>query len=407
MLAVADAQAQVLERVLPGPVVRRPLGVELLGLTLADQIDATSDSPPFDKAMVDGYAVRSADAQAPGARLTLIEEIPAGQVPRQTVGQGQASLILTGAPVPAGADAVIMHEQTQRQGLQVVLKAAVRPGQNVLRRGTEMTAGEHIFSPGTIITPTVLGVLASLGTVEVSVHQPPRVAILSTGDELVEPAQTPAPGQIRNSNGLLLTSLVAQAGAVPSYLGIARDQLESLRRMIQTGLAADLLLISGGVSAGALDLVPQVLAEAGVAVHFHKVAMKPGKPLLFGTLGETLVFGLPGNPVSSLVGLELFVLPALRRRLGQPRPLPVEVEAELTIDFHHQSDRPTWYPARLADQGSGRRVTPLGWHGSADLRTLASAHGLMKLPAGSCRLVAGTTVSVHLLSGVWPRADSG
>lgn len=407
MLTVADAQALVLERVLPGPVICRSLGIELLGMTLAQHIDATSDSPPFDKAMVDGYAVRSTDAKAPGAMLTLIEEIPAGQMPRRTVGPGQASLIMTGAPLPSGADAVIMHEQTQRQEQQVILHTAVRPSQNVLRRGTEMAAGEQVFTSGTTITPAVLGVLASLGAVEVSVHQPPRVAILSTGDEVVEPETTPADGQIRNSNGLLLTSLVAQAGGVPTYLGIARDQPENLSRMIQAGLAADMLVISGGVSAGALDLVPRLLSEAGVTVHFHKVAMKPGKPLLFGTCGRTLAFGLPGNPVSSLVGFELFVRPALRRRLGQPRPLPMEVEAELTMDFQHQSDRPTWYPARLANQGVCRKVTPLGWRGSADLRTLASAHGLMKLPAGTCRLEAGTTVTVHLLSGVWLQADSG
>jgi molybdopterin molybdotransferase len=400
MLAVADAQAQVLERVFPGPVVCRPLGVELLGLTLAEHVKAASDSPPFDKAMVDGYAVRSGDAQLPGATLTLIEEIPAGRMPRQTVEQGQASLILTGAPLPAGADAVIMHEKTQRQGQQVVLQAVVRPGQNVLHRGTEMTAGEQVLSAGTTITPAVLGMLASLGAVQVSVYQPPHVAILSTGDELVEPEQTPAAGQIRNANGLLLTSLAAQAGGVPSYLGIARDQLENLSQMIRAGLGADMLLISGGVSAGALDLVPRVLADCGVTVHFHKVAMKPGKPLLFGTRDRTLIFGLPGNPVSCLVGFELFVRPALRRRRGQPRPLPIEVEAELTIDFHHQSDRPTWYPAKLADQGPGRRVTPLGWQGSADLRTLTSADGLMKLPPGPSRLAAGTTVTVHLLRGV-------
>ncbi|HMP04252.1 MAG TPA: molybdopterin molybdotransferase MoeA, partial [Gemmatales bacterium] len=258
--------------------------------------------------------------------------------------------------------------------------------------------GAEVLRPGQPLRPAVLGLLASLGRTHVSVFRRPIVAILATGDELVEAGESPGPGQILNSNTPLLAGLTHSQHGRPHTLGIARDTRESLHRHLAFGLEADVLLISGGVSAGKLDLVPEVLVELQVEVHFHKVAMKPGKPLLFGTRDSTLVFGLPGNPVSSLVGFELFVRPVLRRLRGLEPALVPPVRAQVTTELQHRSDRPTWYPAVVAPRGSGWEARPLPWQGSADLRALAGATGLIQLPAGELTLPAGAEVEAVLLA---------
>jgi molybdopterin molybdotransferase len=216
------------------------------------------------------------------------------------------------------------------------------------------------------------------------------VAVLPTGDELVEAGQQPGPGQIRNGNGPMIAAQCRRGGGVPRYLGIARDTLESLRPLIAEGLQAQVLVLSGGVSAGKLDLVPGVLQELDVQPHFHKVEMKPGKPVFFGTRGATLVFGLPGNPVSSLVCFELFVRPALRRLLGHAEAGPRVVSAALVDDFPYKTDRPTYYPARLEVGADGWLVRPAAWFGSADLRALSGTNALVLFPAGDHRHKAGT-----------------
>jgi molybdopterin molybdotransferase len=217
---------------------------------------------------------------------------------------------------------------------------------------------------------------------------------LSTGDEVVEPSLAPGPGQIRNSNGPMLLAQVARAGGKPQFLGIARDRLDHLRPLVSEGLKADILVLSGGVSAGQRDLVPEVLTELGVQAHFHKVAMKPGKPVLFGTRQKTLVFGLPGNPVSSLICFELFVRPAMRRLQGHADPGPFLVQAILVEDFAYRSDRPTYHPAQLTGAKEGWRVRPVPWFGSADLRGLAAANAFVIFPAGDHRHLVGQTYSV-------------
>jgi molybdopterin molybdotransferase len=229
--------------------------------------------------------------------------------------------------------------------------------------------------------------------------------VLSTGDEVVEAAEAPGPGRIRNSNGPMLLAQAARAGGVPYYLGIARDRLDSLRPLVAEGLRHDVLILSGGVSAGKLDLTPGVLREAGVAAHFHKVEMKPGKPVLFGTRPRdggrppTLVFGLPGNPVSALVCFELFVRPAVRRQRGLADPGPAWVQATLAEDFDYRTDRPTYHPARLEAADGGWRVRAVPWFGSADLRALTAADALVLFPPGETRRAAGTRYAVMRTDG--------
>jgi molybdopterin molybdotransferase len=258
-----------------------------------------------------------------------------------------------------------------------------------------------VLRRGCVLRPVEVGLLAAVGRARVRAVPRPTAAVLSTGDELVEAPEVPGPGQIRNSNGPLLAALAARE-ARPSNLGIARDRLESLGPLVRQGLEHDVLILSGGVSAGKLDLVPAVLKEAGVEACFHKVRMKPGKPVYFGTRANPsgrsgLVFGLPGNPVSALVCFELFVRPALRRLGGQEQVGPRSVAAALGEDFAHASDRPTYYPAQLEVVGTGWQVRPAAWFGSADLRGLARANGLMILPAGEQQRRAGDVVEVIVL----------
>jgi molybdopterin molybdotransferase len=396
MLEVADALAEVLARARPRPAGPEPLGPGLVGRVLAAAAAADRDSPPFDKSLRDGYAVRAADRF--DGELRVVEEIPAGVVPRREIAPGECARIFTGAPIPAGADAVVMQEDATAAGDRVRVNLPPRPGQWLYRRGAEMRAGDVVVPAGSVITPAVLGVLAGVGRAEPEVIPPPRVAVVATGDELVGVRRTPGPGQIRNTNGPMLTALATSAGAAGHDHGIARDTREGLRATISAALdGADVVLVAGGVSAGAFDLVPAVLEELGVTAHFHKVRMKPGKPLLFGTRGDTLVFGLPGNPVSGLVCFELFVRPALRALAGHPDPGPRVVQLPLAEPVAESNDRPAYRPAALEPAEVGWQVRPLDGGTAPDLRGMAPADVLLVLPAGDARYDAGTPVPVILL----------
>ncbi|HET6573511.1 MAG TPA: gephyrin-like molybdotransferase Glp [Fimbriiglobus sp.] len=393
MLEVADARGVVLRACQPLDAAPTPLA-EALGRVLAEDVRADLDSPPFTKALMDGYAVRAAD----GLNLRLTGVVAAGDPPGATVGPGESVRIFTGAPLPDGADAVVMVEKTEpaepKVGEPVRLTEAVKPGQNVLPRGREMRAGDVVLPAGTAIAPAAVGLLAGVGRAAVSTVRPPRVAVLATGSELVEADTKPGPGQIRNSNGPMLVAQAARSGAVPRYLGIGRDDPNVLAAMVRDGLAnADVLILAGGVSVGAFDLVPGVLRELDVEAHFHKVRMKPGKPLLFGTRGDKLVFGLPGNPVSSFVCFELFVRPALRALAGHRDPGPNTATLPLCEPLSAKNDRPTFHPAKL----EGTAVRPLPWFGSADLRALLTADALLVLPPGEVRYEPGQPISVMLV----------
>jgi molybdopterin molybdotransferase len=395
MLSVEEALALVLRHAQPLPP-RRVALEEALGCALAEAVVSDIDSPPHDKSIVDGYAVIAADIHQPGVELTVLEQIVAGAVPTRTVERGAASQIMTGAPLPGGADAVVMVEQTQAAGDGVrILQAPVKPGQNIVRRATSLARGQTVLESGKHLRAIEIGLLAEVGRANVTVVPQPRVAVLATGNELVDAALVPVAGQIRNSNGPLLCGLAGQVGARGVPLGIARDDSAHLRKHVEFGLTHDLLVLSGGVSAGVLDLVPQVLAEVGVKQVFHKVNLKPGKPLWFGVKEQTLIFGLPGNPVSSLVCFELFVRPALEKLSGrQPKGLPRRA-ARLTQDHKQRGDRPTYWPAHCNE--SSNDVTPLDWQGSGDLRTLTDANCLIHFPAGDRLFAAGDEVNVLLL----------
>lgn len=403
MLTVAEALNLIVNTVQSGPTIE--IDIEsALGMVLAEAIVSEVDSPPFDKALMDGYALRSADvAGLTTAELAVIDEITAGNVPTCEIGPGQAARIMTGAPIPAGTDMVIAVEETEfrpsspSSKLGTVLVTTSRdalPGQFILRRGAAVSRGRRVLELGRVLRPQEIAALAELGQARVKVIQRPAVAVLATGDELVPSSASPGPGQIRNSNEPMLAAQIQQAGAIAVPLGIARDNREHLRERIAIGLKSDFLLLSGGVSAGKLDLVPSELAAAGVRQIFHKIQMKPGKPLWFGVLDRPgqkpcYVFGLPGNPVSSMVCCELFVKAALRRWSGLEPAIAQPISARLTSDISTDSNRPTYHPARIEWTTQGPQVTVVDWIGSSDLCATVDANSVVLLPAGNRDWKAG------------------
>ena len=392
MWTVDDALRKLVATITPLSVSQVPLD-EAFGLTLGADVISDSDSPPFDKSLMDGYAIRSTDVQAEGTSLQVIETITAGRVPTKPIGPGEASQIMTGAPLPEGADIVVKVEETRRDNDRVVLTGPLPTiGANLLRRGTSVRAGDCVLTRGLTLNGARIGALAELGCATVSVRRRPRVAILATGDELVPIDAVPGPGQIRNSNASMLAAQIQAAGGESFPLGIARDDRADLSAKIQRGLQFDLLVLSGGVSAGTLDLVPETLAQAGVKEVFHKIEMKPGKPLWFGqytpsdeargTNGNrhsAFVFGLPGNPVSSMVCCEVFVRTAIRRLMGVEPATPQPFFAKLEHDYSTRADRPTYHPACLTWTKEGLTVRLVRWHGSSDLCGTVAANGMVFL----------------------------
>jgi molybdopterin molybdotransferase len=396
MLTVTEALSIIRRFAQPLPPLTLPLTPAVLGLVLAEDIASDLDIPPFHKTVMDGYAIRASDFSENQDVFTIVEQVLAGQTPKLPLGPGQTTRVMTGAPLPAGADTVVMMENTHLVDEHHIQVKGIRPRpcQHVLNQGREARRGETILAKGTHLRPPELGLLATVGRTHVKVFPQPRVAILATGDELVEAQEVPGPGQIRNSNGPMLCGLVSRAGGLPQYLGIAQDSLANLHPLVAEGFHADVLVLSGGVSVGDADLVPQVLQEAGVQTQLHKVALKPGKPIFFGTRDNTLVFGLPGNPVSNLVCFEVFVRPALRLLAGWTDPGPFFRQGVLAVDFDYQADRDTFHPAHLEIGGETNRVQPIPWFGSSDLRSLARTNALVLFPKGKQRHRMGQVYSV-------------
>ncbi len=383
MLTVEQALAEILARVRPLPTERVPL-LSALGRALAEPIVSEREIPPWPNSSMDGYAVRAADTTAAPATLTVVGAVMAGTMPARPVAAGEAMRIFTGAPLPAGADAVVPQEDTDAEDGHVRLKAAVETGAYVRSRGEDLRIGAAVLGPGVALGPAEIGVLATLGHTQVLVHRRPRVAILSTGNELAELGREPGPAQIQNANTYSLFAQVLEAGGEPMNLGIAADRMEAIEERLRWGAPADMLLSSAGVSVGDLDLVKAALTRAGAELHLWQVSMRPGKPITFGSLHGRPVFGLPGNPVSAMVTFELFVRPALRRMGGINGIHRPRLAAKALAPIANPGSRRGYLRVTLERDGShwGARLT--GEQGSAILTSMVRADALA--------VVAGDTV---------------
>ncbi len=379
-----------------------------LGRVLAEQVRANRNHPPYDVSAMDGYAVRSADLANAPVSLVIIEDIKAGDMPSKTVQAGQCARIMTGAPVPEGADAVIRVEDTHALAeSKVQINVAVKPGNDIRLQGEGMRNGDVVLTSGTEITPGVIGVLATVKCAQVQVVRHPRVAILSTGNELEDMDEPVDPNKIPNSNSYALMAQVQALGIEPALLGIARDDPAELAEYLQRGLKFDVLLVSGGTSVGVHDYVRPTIEALGVQMKFWRVAMKPGHPVAFGTTSKTAVFGLPGNPVSSMVCFEQFVAPALRRMMGHARLYRRTIAARLAHNVKHQPGRTEFIRVVLSRDKDGYAATPTGAQGSGMLLSMARADGLMVVPAGCTGMAAGEQVTVQLLDGTVFQDDVG
>jgi molybdopterin molybdotransferase len=405
MIEYTDARARVLAAAKGLPAGSVPLP-QSLGRTLARDIKAAESIPPFTKATMDGYAVRSADtrrsatAAAGAVELDVLEDLPAGRLSRKTVGPGQAVRIMTGAPLPAGADAVVMVEDTGKAGRRVTVRREVRPGDNIGLAGEDLKKGEIALERGALIGPAEIGMLAAAGRHRVPVTRRPRLAVIATGDEIVEPGERKRRGQIRNANGPALTALALAAGAEAVYLGIARDKNSSLAAKLAKARGADILVLSGGVSVGDYDLVKAELEAAGVEPVFWRVRIKPGKPVFFGVRGRQLVFGLPGNPTSAMVTFHLFVRPAIDRLLGRAVPGPEPATAVLAETVVLKPGRTQFLRGRLVGRGPVLTVAPYEDQRSGVLRSMVRGRVLIVVPADAARIEAGREVEILLMDGL-------
>lgn len=383
----------------------RPLGAEeaplldALGRALARGIVAAEDIPPFANSAMDGVALRGADLQAGVRRFVLVDEIAAGRVSTVALAEGQAAKIMTGAPLPQGADTVVPVELTEQAGATVSLRDTVAPAANVRHAGEDVRRGEAVFTAGQVLGPAEIGLLASLGFERVPVARRPRVAILATGSELVRPGEPLAPGKIRNSNSPAAYGQVLGAGGEPVLLGIARDDPGETRGLLERALREDVVITSGGVSVGEFDFVKAVQDELGVERRFWGVKTKPGKPVAFGVHGDTLVFGAPGNPVAAMVAFEFYVRPAMLAMQGRRDIYRPHLWAEAEEDVRRTRDRVEARRCRLAQRAGGWSFTTTGPQGSGILRSMALADGLVFVPSGFSGGGPGTRLMVMLLEG--------
>jgi molybdopterin molybdotransferase len=378
---------------------------EVLGRVLAEDVSTDADLPPFDRSAMDGYAVRASDVAHAPVVLEVAGQIRAGQWPDQPLPPGQAVQVMTGAPVPAGATAVQPVEKTRAidGGRRVEILEPVATGAHIARQGAEGHAGDEVLARGVTIDPASVAVLASVGKAKVLVGRRPTVSILITGDELVDVWDQPTRGRIRNSNGYALMAQARWAGAEPRALGVVPDQAPRIAEAVRAGFASDVLVISGGVSAGAFDLVEEVLARFDVGFLFTKVAIKPGAPLVFGRRGDKLVFGLPGNPVSAQVTFDLFVRAALLRMQGARVVTRPQVEVELLESVTNRSGRRNHLPARVHLDGGRLVAAPLRSVGSADVVAHARANALVVMETERLRAEAGEKAPAILLGNFLER----
>lgn len=400
VIPIGEAQQKVLEEI---PVLGRERIhiLEALGRVLAQEVAAARDVPSANNSAMDGFSCRHEDIAGANAsnpaRLTVVGDSPAGRPFTGTVGPGEAVRIMTGGLIPAGADTVVMVEDTQMDGNHVLCLSDPGLNAHVRLQGEDVRAGEVVLPEGTIIRPPEVGMLATLGHAYVQVHQRPVVAILSTGDELVDLDEPFVDGKVVCSNTYSLAAQVSECGAIPLSLGIATDDEADQRARISEGLRADVILTSGGVSVGKYDLVKDTLAQLGMQVKFWKVAMKPGKPLVFGTIGNKPVFGLPGNPTSAMISFEQFVRPALLKMMGHKRLFRFLIDAVLAQEVKTSKDRPHLVRCKLFEKDGKLMAVATGTQSSGALRSMVLADGLMILTPERAPYAAGDPVKVQVL----------
>jgi len=404
MLSVEEALARVLAAFQPLPPERVPV-LETLGRVLAEAVYADMDIPPLTNTAMDGYAVQAADTAGASpehpVRLRIVHDLAAGYTTDVAVTSGTAIRIMTGAPIPPGADAVVRFEATERDGERVNIFKEVPVGKNVRQAGEDVRKGTLILPQGTEIRPQEVGMLAALGHKEALVHRRPQVAILATGDEVIEVDAPWQPGKIRNANSYSNAAQVVRYGGVPLLLGIARDDVGELTDRIRAGLeqGADLFLTSGGVSVGDFDVVKEVLAAEG-EMGFWRVRMKPGKPLAFGRIGGVPLLGLPGNPVSVMVSFELFARPAILKMLGKTKLTKPTIEATLLDEVRRKDDRRHFLRVMLEEREGKYFARLTGGQGSGILLSMVRAQGLAIVSEDVDHLPAGARVPVMMLD--WP-----
>ena len=377
--------------------------LESLGRVLAEDLRADRDFPPFPRSTRDGFAVRAMDVKSPPAQLRCVGEIKAGaahEASALSVGRSDCVEIMTGAPVPRGADAVVMVEFTERSGDAVVIHRTVSAGENVVSQGSEARRDQVLVARGTRVNHAIIAIAAAVGRPEIAVFRQPRVAILATGDEVVDVNLHPGPNEIRNSNSYSLAAQVQAAGGEPMILPVARDEADEIALLLRKGLDADLLLITGGVSMGKYDLVEQVLASFGASLFFTGAEIQPGRPVVFGEVKtderHTPLFGLPGNPVSTMVTFQLFARPVLDALSGaQPQALTF-AQARLKSEITTRTGLTRFLPAKLAGTQDQPEVELLKWQGSGDLMAVSRANCYIVIPPDRERFAAGEAITILL-----------
>jgi molybdopterin molybdotransferase len=400
MIQVDEARELILSKIQFKGVEKISIN-ECLGRILMEDIVAKRNNPPLDNSAMDGYALIAEDIQSASpenpVKLQVADEVAAGYTSEKVLQAGEAFRIMTGAPIPKGADAVIMQEDTDKSGDAVLVKDKAEVGENIRLAGEDVREGEVVIQKGAPINPAHIGMMAVVGRSQVFVSQRPKVAILSTGDEILDLDEHAEGPCIYNSNGYMLSAQIRSAGGIPCYLGIAKDTEEDLMEKFRWALECDLVVSSGGVSVGDYDLVKASLKKLGQDMLFWKVAMKPGKPLAFGKIGETPIFGLPGNPVSSFVSFEQFVRPSIRKVLGCSRLTHKTVQAKLTCPIRKKPGRQHFLSSNLLWENGEYQVTPNGEQGSGILKSASLANSLIIFPLELEKLAEGEPVDVQIL----------
>jgi len=387
MIAIEDAE-KILNEIIVEPGTEQDALVDALNRVLAQDIVSKIEMPPFDKSAMDGFALSSGDHSE---RYKIIETIAAGDTPTKTLKKGECAKIMTGAMLPAGADRVIKREVvTEQDGYMHIVEEETIA--NICYKGEDLKIGDLVLKSGSLIRPQEVAIIASMGLSAVSVYKKPLVGVLTTGSEIVEPGQELGPGQIYNSNAYSLSSQLLQVGAAVEYGGIAVDDKAGIKKQVERHFEkCDMVIISGGVSMGDYDYVPEILEDVGVKLYFQKVAVKPGKPTVFGLKGKKVFFGLPGNPVSTFVIFEIFVKPFLYRMMGY-RYQPLFIKGKMKKDFKRKK---TGRTAFIPVQYRGGLVEAVEYHGSAHIYALAQANGLLQVPAGVKEVPQGSMVDVR------------